>query len=777
MDNFDIRKWRSQMLIEAAERAEKDYDGDGKVESPEEEYLGSKDRAIKASMKNEAPEGMYYIEVSVRDARRALELLDDMYRKQFETSGSNVYYFGDGQTAYDAMMDFRARDIEIEDTNIEEAVNEELNLSNYGKVTPPKGGASLIGKYNSIQGKSKYDTVIFDYQEGSDKPYGIVQVEGHGIYGSDLLKRLGLRQTKSWTTGVDVYIHDGNNTPVYVSEDDFKALLDFWSGGLDREAKAQADFYRGRGNTSGTIDENLNPEVSKAVNRFIKAMAKRYDYSEQDAVYAVMSALRKENFQGLNEMDLNDPVMMKMRAAKDKLSKMRAANAGNDGNDKFFAKNAERLRKLKALKDKRAQIMRDMEQEAEPEGGPIADKYGDMLNKIDKAISMLQPPGEKGNEYMSKDEIERRAAMISVNEVTRYSGFTRNSEDPDSEPFNPTGSVAEFREDLRALFGKFKGDLKNPEFIKGVAEIMVNWKSLLRSQLEETNLNEAEHDEETLRREQGLEEINDTYFIIQSLKTGSPKYIANIEGRTPLWVPDSRIRQAYKFATLDDAKNYISKFDPKKTASWYIYKRPYDSGPKDLGLGKNYKNLDKLVYDTFGKRKDELEEDIISAINAFQKDQEKLYKESVNEAEEDDPQEIKVGNYQTKYFDMCPGATAVYKDIENKVEDIDLAERAVKLQDALFYIEKHILEDQEQGTDEGYITVAENLADQIMAIAKMMDLEQEHSYIQSHVDTIKKALKGEDTESTADQLSEGTCSCGCGGCNDVLTLANIIKTI
>ena len=74
---------------------------------------------------------------------------------------------------------------------------------------------------------------------------------------------------------------------------------------------------------------------------------------------------------------------------------------------------------------------------------------------------------------------------IELNEVTRYSGFNRNPEDPDSEPFEPTGSVAEFREDLRALFGKFKGDLKNPEFIKGVAQIMVNWKSLLRSQLDE----------------------------------------------------------------------------------------------------------------------------------------------------------------------------------------------------------------------------------------------------------------------------------------------------
>ena len=92
------------------------------------------------------------------------------------------------------------------------------------------------------------------------------------------------------------------------------------------------------------------------------------------------------------EADLNDPVAMKMRAAKmkaDKLAKMRAANAGDDGNDKFFEKSTARLRKLKALKDKRAQIMRDMEQEAELEGGAVADKYGDMLNKLDKAISML----------------------------------------------------------------------------------------------------------------------------------------------------------------------------------------------------------------------------------------------------------------------------------------------------------------------------------------------------------------------------------------------------
>jgi hypothetical protein len=115
--------------------------------------------------------------------------------------------------------------------------------------------------------------------------------------------------------------------------------------------------------------------------------------------------------ESVSEANLNDPVAMKMRAAKmkaDKLAKLRAANAGDDGNDKFFEKSTARLRKLKALKDKRAQIMSDMEQEAEIEGGAVADKYGDMLNKLDKAISML---GEAVNEYdvymPSQEEVDQ----------------------------------------------------------------------------------------------------------------------------------------------------------------------------------------------------------------------------------------------------------------------------------------------------------------------------------------------------------------------------------
>ena len=122
----------------------------------------------------------------------------------------------------------------------------------------------------------------------------------------------------------------------------------------------------------------------------------------------------------------------------------------------------------------------------------------------------------------------------------------------------------------------------------------------------------------------------------------------------------------------------------------------------------------------------------------------------IQEDETQDSAEVMVGNYQTKYFDICPGATAVYKDIESKGVDMDMAERAAKLQDALFFIEKHVLNDNETGSAEGYITVAENLADQIMAMAGMMGLEEEHSYIQGHVDKITKAVSGEESVNESD---------------------------
>jgi hypothetical protein len=82
--------------------------------------------------------------------------------------------------------------------------------------------------------------------------------------------------------------------------------------------------------------------------------------------------------------------------------------------------------------------MMDMEQEAEPEGGPIANRYGGMLNKIDRAITMLKGQGEN-NPYMSKADIDKRAAMI--NEAIHIGTDIKTDSDVYFEPSTGTFSI------------------------------------------------------------------------------------------------------------------------------------------------------------------------------------------------------------------------------------------------------------------------------------------------------------------------------------------------
>ena len=109
----------------------------------------------------------------------------------------------------------------------------------------------------------------------------------------------------------------------------------------------------------------------------------------------------------------------------------------------------------------------------------------------------------------------------------------------------------------------------------------------------------------------------------------------------------------------------------------------------------------------------------------------------ISEHETDPALELMVGDYQTKHYHMCPGAKALYQDIESKGVDMDLAVRTAKLQDALFAMEEEALDN---GATEVDLFAAETVASQIMDMARMMGLEEEHSYIQGHITKIKNAL-------------------------------------
>ena len=150
-----------------------------------------------------------------------------------------------------------------------------------------------------------------------------------------------------------------------------------------------------------------------------------------------------------------------------------------------------------------------------------------------------------------------------------------------------------------------------------------------------------------------------------------------------------------------------------------------------------------------------------------------LFRECINSSgirETADPREVNVFGYQTKHFDVCPGAQGLYLRIveENLVDDKDLAIQSAKLHDTLFYMEKVALKGGVKVgprryqlrvidpfdpavaagartglpayTREQYLAIAQKIAAEIMRLAREMGLEQEHNYVANHVRIIKNAL-------------------------------------
>ena len=107
--------------------------------------------------------------------------------------------------------------------------------------------------------------------------------------------------------------------------------------------------------------------------------------------------------------------------------------------------------------------------------------------------------------------------------------------------------------------------------------------------------------------------------------------------------------------------------------------------------------------------------------------------ENLNEAEG----QVNVFGYQTKHFDVCPGAQSLYKKITDKKLKDD-AIKSAKLQDALFALEKKALK---SGANEKDVKKAQKIANSIMKLARKMGLKAEHQYVQGHVDIIKNASK------------------------------------
>ena len=129
------------------------------------------------------------------------------------------------------------------------------------------------------------------------------------------------------------------------------------------------------------LNESLNPEVTTALNRFIKAMAKRYDYEEQDAVYAIMAALEQRKSDTKYDMPGFEDTMDSL----DDIS-IREEEEPTSAELKKKDSIATTSNKLQKLTKK----MKDKAKEFKAAEGDAKDKIKDELKKMTKEKKQLE---------------------------------------------------------------------------------------------------------------------------------------------------------------------------------------------------------------------------------------------------------------------------------------------------------------------------------------------------------------------------------------------------
>lgn len=149
---------------------------------------------------------------------------------------------------------------------------------------------------------------------------------------------------------------------------------------LDREAKAQADYYGAKADT-GRIGYGLTQQPRMR-----------------------------------NEASINDPVLVKARAAKTEREKI--ASAPKPKKMRISRRAAELVDgfELEDLERNLRRIYRDMEQEAEAEGGPIADQYADEIDTHEQAIRFIKNQG-KEKAQMTYDQAIKESTESKWNAV------------------------------------------------------------------------------------------------------------------------------------------------------------------------------------------------------------------------------------------------------------------------------------------------------------------------------------------------------------------------
>ena len=296
----------------------------------------------------------------------------------------------------------------------------------------------------------------------------------------------------------------------------------------------------------------------------------------------------KKHDSKINESpDINDPVLVAFRAAK----MNREKELAKPKRKPLYGKQRQRAedvlwnisRELKELYAERGQILIDMEQEAEIEGGSIADEYGDRLNKIEDRIQKL---------LSNRKQLEMKLAESK--EIDESCGCDHSNKQNLKE-FDLTDiSVWE------AIFagGLFEVGRMAVDVLVAIGFIALSGISLSAALL----INKVRQVRKDRRAIKGAKEAQDWLASTPEMKAFN-KILADVErARTKMAKTkrpiDGGDDAAYKNAT--DAFKSIS--DKRKTTGLSLYKKAVNAGLSNEALeylvdNIEYMSVAKSMYD------------------------------------------------------------------------------------------------------------------------------------------------------------------------------------
>ena len=265
----------------------------------------------------------------------------------------------------------------------------------------------LLGMYNgALDGYANYAKGMYyaksDYKKAYQEIEKILKKRGVSVDESVVTEgkfnKRSLMKAMKKDDGM-IQLGNGQEYIIYNPNNGNQDNADMWDDkvifALDQDGEEHEIKYSDI--VSYNESRKINLKAAHLSSEEYQKAKKLKDFDKEDWEWNSKSGL----YDRVNEAtDVNDPVLIAFRATRRDLPKLKLPKVKSRrlSFDKYMDLLDARLdvdQQIKDLRDEMAQTLRDMEQEAEPEGGEVADRYGSTMMNQEKEYAKLMAKKDK----------------------------------------------------------------------------------------------------------------------------------------------------------------------------------------------------------------------------------------------------------------------------------------------------------------------------------------------------------------------------------------------